>query len=46
VIAEALGVARGTVDNELVRAGTIIDRHAADATTREAILEKVLDALS
>ena len=45
-IAEALGVARGTVDNELVRAGTIIERHAADATTREAILEKLLDALS
>lgn len=45
-IAEALGVSRGTVDNELVRAGTIIERHAADATTREAILEKVLDALS
>jgi hypothetical protein len=45
-IADALGVARGTVDNELVRSGTIIDRHAADATTREAILEKVLDALS
>lgn len=45
-IAAALGVARGTVDNELVRAGTIIDRHAADAMTREAILEKVLDALS
>lgn len=45
-IAEALGISRGTVDNELMRAGTIIDRHAADATTREAILEKVLDALS
>jgi hypothetical protein len=45
-IAGALGVSRGTVDNELVRSGTIIDRHAADATTREAILEKVLDALS
>lgn len=46
VIAAALGVSRGTVDNELVRVGTIIDRHAADATTREVILEKVLDALS
>jgi hypothetical protein len=45
-VAAVLGVARGTVDNELVRAGTIIDRHAADATTREAILEKLLDALS
>jgi hypothetical protein len=45
-IAQALGVSRGTVDNELVRVGTIIDRHAADATTREAILEKLLDALS
>src|SRR5262249_25400972 len=43
-IAEVLGIARGTVDNELVRAGTIIDRHAADVTTREAILENVLDA--
>lgn len=45
-IAEAVGVSRGTVDNELMRAGTIIDRHAADATRREAILEKVLDVLS
>jgi len=45
-IAQSLDVSRGTVDNELVRAGAIIDRHVADATTREAILEKLLDALS
>lgn len=45
-IGSALDISRGTVDNELVRAGAIIDRHAADVTTREAILEKVLDALS
>jgi DNA-binding CsgD family transcriptional regulator len=45
-IGEALGISRGTVDNELKRAGVSIDRHRADFATREAVLEKLLDALS
>lgn len=44
-IAGALGVSRGTVDNELRRAGEAIDRHTADFSRAE-ILEKILDALS
>lgn len=44
-IASALGISRGTVDNELRRAGEAIDRHTADFS-RDEILEKVLDALS
>lgn len=45
-IGEALGISRGTVDNELKRAGMSIDRHRADFATRQAVLEKLLDALS
>ena len=44
-IASTLGISRGTVDNELRRAGEAIDRHTADFS-REEILEKILDALS
>lgn len=44
-IATALGISRGTVDNELRRAGETIDRHTADFS-RDDILEKILDALS
>lgn len=44
-IAAALGISRGTVDNELRRAGEAIDRHTADFS-RDEILEKILDALS
>jgi DNA-binding CsgD family transcriptional regulator len=43
-IATELGVSRGTVDNELRRAGEVVSRHAADFS-REEILEKVLDSL-
>ncbi len=45
-IGEALGISRGTVDNELKRAGASIDRHRGEFATREAVLEKLLDALS
>jgi DNA-binding CsgD family transcriptional regulator len=45
-IGEALGISRGTVDNELKRAGGSIDRHRGEFATREAVLEKLLDALS
>ena len=44
-IAADLGISRGTVDNELRRAGETIERHAADFS-REEILEKLLDVLS
>jgi DNA-binding CsgD family transcriptional regulator len=44
-IASALGISRGTVDNELRRAGEAIDRHTADFS-RDEILEKILDVLS
>lgn len=44
-IAAALGISRGTVDNELRRAGEAIDRHTADFS-RDEILEKILDVLS
>ncbi len=44
-IAEQLGISRGTVDNELRRAGETIERHAADFN-REEILEKLLNVLS
>jgi DNA-binding CsgD family transcriptional regulator len=43
--ASALDIARGTVDNELRRAGETIDRHTADFS-RDEILEKILDVLS
>jgi DNA-binding CsgD family transcriptional regulator len=46
VIGEALGISRGTVDNELKRAGVSIDRHRGEFASREAVLEKLLDALS
>jgi DNA-binding CsgD family transcriptional regulator len=44
-IASALGISRGTVDNELRRAGEAIDRQTADFS-RDEILEKILDVLS
>jgi DNA-binding CsgD family transcriptional regulator len=44
-IAAELGISRGTVDNELVRAGEAIDRQTGDFS-RDEILEKLLDALS
>lgn len=44
-IAAALGISRGTVDNELRRAGETIDRHTADFS-RDEILEKILGTLS
>lgn len=45
-IAAALGVSRGTVDNELRRAGAIAIRHAAEDDDPARILEKMIDALS
>lgn len=45
-IGQALGTSRGTVDNELKRAGVSIDRHRGEFATRVAVLEKLLDALS
>jgi biotin operon repressor len=45
-IGETLGISRGTVDNELKRAGASIDRHRGEFATRKAVLEKLLDALS
>lgn len=45
-IGEALDISRGTVDNELKRSGASIDRHRGEFATREAVLEKLLDALS
>jgi DNA-binding CsgD family transcriptional regulator len=45
-LAGALGVSRGTVDNELKRAGAVALRHAADAGDAAQILERMIDALS
>jgi hypothetical protein len=45
-IAAALGVSRGTVDNELKRVGAIVLRHAGDAGDSARVLEKMIDALS
>jgi DNA-binding CsgD family transcriptional regulator len=44
-IAAALGVSRGTVDNELRRAGGVAARHAGEADAA-LVLEKMIDALS
>ena len=44
-IALALGISRGTVDNELRRAREAIERHTVDFS-RDEILEKILDVLS
>ncbi len=46
VIAAALGVSRGTVDNDLRNCAPAIDRYCAGGITREQILEKLLDSLS
>lgn len=47
-IAGELGISRGTVDNELRRAGETIKRHTADFSSEEleGMLEMLLDALS
>ena len=45
-IADALGISRGTVDNELRRAGAIAIRHAGADEDPARILEKMTDALS
>lgn len=45
-IAEALGVSRGTADNEIDRAATKIDTYCVDGVTRERVLEIATDALS
>lgn len=45
-IAAALGISRGTVDNELRRAGAIAIRHASHEQDPARILEKMTDALS
>ncbi|MBA3422730.1 MAG: hypothetical protein H0U12_12740 [Thermoleophilaceae bacterium] len=45
-IREALGVSRGTVDNELRRAGMVALRHAGEADDATRVLEKMIDALS
>jgi RNA polymerase sigma factor (sigma-70 family) len=45
-IAEELEISRGTVDNELKRAGPAIDRQCIGGLGREQILEKVLEARS
>ena len=45
-IATELGISRGTVDNELVRAGAVIDRYTVWTSPARFFLEKVLDALS
>jgi DNA-binding CsgD family transcriptional regulator len=45
-IAATLGVSRGTVDNELRRAGAVAIRHAGPDEDPARILEKMTDALS
>lgn len=45
-IADALGISRGTADNELKRCAPVIDRHCTDGVNRTMILEKILDSLS
>jgi len=45
-IAEALGVSRGTADNEIDRAAAKIDTYCVDGVTRERVLEIAIDALS
>lgn len=45
-IAEALGVSRGTADNELDRAAAKIDPYCVDGVTREKVLEIAIDSLS
>lgn len=44
-ISATLGIARGTVDNELRRIGVIVDRHRGDIP-RERVLEILLDPRS
>jgi hypothetical protein len=45
-IAAALGNSRGTVDNELRRAGAISLRHAGEIDDPARVLERMIDALS
>lgn len=45
-IAAGLGVSRGTVDNELRRAGATALRHAGDVDDAARVLERMIDALS
>lgn len=45
-VAQELGISRGTVDNELRRAGAVALRHAADTADAAPVLEKMIDALS
>jgi DNA-binding CsgD family transcriptional regulator len=45
-ISVALEISRGTVDNELKRAGEVLARHVAEGEDPRDLLEKVLDALS
>jgi DNA-directed RNA polymerase specialized sigma24 family protein len=45
-IAEALGVSRGTADNEIDRAAAKIDTYCVDGVTRVKVLEIAIDALS
>ncbi len=45
-IAAELGISRGTVDNELRRAGAVALRHAGEAADAAGVLEKMIDALS
>ena len=45
-IAAALGISRGTVDNELRRAGAISLRHAGEVDDAARVLERMIDALS
>jgi len=45
-IATALRISRGTVDNELRRAGAIALRHAGEAGDAVRVLERMIDALS
>jgi RNA polymerase sigma factor (sigma-70 family) len=45
-VAAALGISRGTVDNELKRAGNAALRHAGDVRDAARVLEKMIDALS
>jgi len=45
-IAAALAISRGTVDNELRRAGAISLRHAGEVDDAVRVLERMIDALS